>query len=637
MALDFHTATALAQLPTRGVCELATAASFLDCAPLLEIAISNLAERLGSCNLPHEIRALFDMPETAPERDSPQAPYCAPQATAPQATFARAAADSKGTGAVVAMASTAAAGGGQVRIIHDGRGDDVVGGSPFLGNRRHSERHAERSRLTAEESSRFAPLPSPLAAASRPPAAPPASSALALKRRQGKKGHGRKRTAGLEATAHGHSSGSRADDEVEGGMSAEEEEELHWLETLGVNEEARCERGGEDEEAGAVEASTTLPTDRPPFALATLTTTLNATSSSIAADTAAATATAATATAATAAATAAAAAIPTAWPVASLATPYLDADLVEQALLRLPMRSLLIARRVSEAWRAGVALLMRNPAWQVRHVGVRELLEGGASDETIARRAQLARHELEAIDQDGNTPLHLAVRCAGREPLGASPQRSRTSRRDASEHRRQRELDELDEIDEIDETATAARSSSRAAARLAGGATGGSARSVRCPERISAELLSAMAAAGAETAALSAEYRRGEVPLHVALRLGLGRPKVLALLHAAPRAASCLDYRGRSPLHLAACYGAPCAVVQALLNYRPHAAVTCDDEGHSPLDLALRRKHANPHVIAMLERHRDAVFVALEADDLQWTFGDQTETETEEDDELFTA
>jgi hypothetical protein len=40
----------------------------------------------------------------------------------------------------------------------------------------------------------------------------------------------------------------------------------------------------------------------------------------------------------------------------------------------------------------------------------------------------------------------------------------------------------------------------------------------------------------------------------------------------------------------------------------------------------------------MLERHRDAVFVALEADDLQWTFGDQTETETEEDDEheLFT-
>jgi hypothetical protein len=422
-------------------------------------------------------------------------------------------------------------------------------------------------------------------------------------------------------------------------MSAEEEEELHWLETLGVNEEARCERGGEDEEAGAVEASTTLPTDRPPFALATLTTTLNATSSSIAADTAAATATAATATAATAAATAAAAAIPTASPVASLATPYLDADLVEQALLRLPMRSLLIARRVSEAWRAGVALLMRNPAWQVRHVGVRELLEGGASDETIARRAQLARHELEAIDQDGNTPLHLAVRCAGREPLGAvlgaSPQRSRTSRRDASEHRRQRELDELDEIDE---TATAARSSSRAAARLTGGATGGSARYVRCPERISAELLSAMAAAGAETAALSAEYRRGEVPLHVALRLGLGRPKVLALLHAAPRAASCLDYRGRSPLHLAACYGAPCAVVQALLNYRPHAAVTCDDEGHSPLDLALRRKHANPHVIAMLERHRDAVFVALEADDLQWTFGEQTETETEEDDEheLFT-
>jgi hypothetical protein len=97
-------AAALAQLPTRGVCELATAASFLDCAPLLEIAISNLAERLGSCNLPHEIRALFDMPE----RDSPQAPYCAPQATAPQATFARA--DSKGTGAVVAMASTAAAG-----------------------------------------------------------------------------------------------------------------------------------------------------------------------------------------------------------------------------------------------------------------------------------------------------------------------------------------------------------------------------------------------------------------------------------------------------------------------------------------------------------------------------------------------
>jgi hypothetical protein len=328
--------------------------------------------------------------------------------------------------------------------------------------------------------------------------------------------------------------------------------------------------------------------------------------------------------------------------VASLATPYLDADLVEQALLRLPMRSLLIARRVSEAWRAGVALLMRNPAWQVRHVGVRELLEGGASDETIARRAQLARHELEAIDQDGNTPLHLAVRCAGREPLGAvlgaSPQRSRTSRRDASEHRRQRELDELEEIDAIDETATAARSSSRAAARLTGGATGGSARSVRCPERISAELLSAMAAAGAETAALSAEYRRGEVPLHVALRLGLGRPKVLALLHAAPRAASCLDYRGRSPLHLAACYGAPCAVVQALLNYRPHAAVTCDDEGHSPLDLALRRKHANPHVIAMLERHRDAVFVALEADDLQWTFGEQTETETEEDDEheLFT-
>ncbi|KOO27555.1 hypothetical protein Ctob_005076 [Chrysochromulina tobinii] len=389
MALDFHTATALAQLPTRGVCELATAASYLDCAPLLEIAISNLAERLGSCNLPHEIRALFDMPE----RDSPQAPYCAPQATAPQATFARAAADSKGSGAVVAMAgavvamaSTVAAGGGQVRIIHDGRGDDVVGGSPFLGSRRHSERHAERSRLTAEESSRFAPLPSPLAAASRPPAAPPASSALALKRRQGKKGHGRKRTAGLEATAHGHSSGSRADDEVEGGMSAEEEEELHWLETLGVNEEARCERGG------------------------------------------------------------------------------------------------------------------------------------------------------------------------------------------------------------------------------------------------------------AETAALSAEYRRGEVPLHVALRLGLGRPKVLALLHAAPRAASCLDYRGRSPLHLAACYGAPCAVVQALLNYRPHAAVTCDDEGHSPLDLALRRKHANPHVIAMLERHRDAVFVALEADDLQWTFGEQTETETEEDDEheLFT-
>jgi hypothetical protein len=137
--------------------------------------------------------------------------------------------------------------------------------------------------------------------------------------------------------------------------------------------------------------------------------------------------------------------------VASLATPYLDADLVEQALLRLPMRSLLIARRVSEAWRAGVALLMRNPAWQVRHVGVRELLEGGASDETIARRAQLARHELEAIDQDGNTPLHLAVRCAGREPLGAvlgaSPQRSRTSRRDASEHRRQRELDELDRRD----------------------------------------------------------------------------------------------------------------------------------------------------------------------------------------------
>jgi excinuclease ABC subunit A len=64
MALDFHTATALAQLPTRGVCELATAASYLDCAPLLEIAISNLAERLGSCNLPHEIRALFaQLPE----------------------------------------------------------------------------------------------------------------------------------------------------------------------------------------------------------------------------------------------------------------------------------------------------------------------------------------------------------------------------------------------------------------------------------------------------------------------------------------------------------------------------------------------------------------------------------------------
>ena len=636
MALDLHTATALSQLPTRGVCELATAASFLDCAPMLEIAISNLAERLETCNLPHEIRALFDMPES----DSPQAPYCAPQATAPQAAFACAAADSKGTGAVVAMAITAAAGGGQVRIIHrnDGR-DEVVGGSPYLGNRRNHE----RSRLTAEESSRFAPLPSPLAAASRPPAAPPAPSALALKRSQGKKGQGRKRTAGLEATAHAPSSGGRADDEVGGGMNAEEEEELHWLETLGVNEEARCERGGVNEEAGAMEAATTLPTDRPPFALVTLTTTLTATSSSIAAVTAAATATAtavtavtaatataATATAATAAATDAATAIPTASPVASLATPYLDADLVEQALLRLPMRSLLIARRVSEAWRAGVALLMRNPAWQVRHVGVRELLEGGASDATIARRAQLARHELEVIDQDGNTPLHLAVRCAGREALGASPQRSRTSRRDASEDRRQRELDE---IDEIDETATAARSSLRAAARLARGATGGSARHVHCPERISAELLSAMAAAGAETAALSAEYRRGEVPLHEALRLGLGRPKVLALLHAAPRAASCLDYRGRSPLHLAACYGAPCAVVQALLNYRPHAAVTCDDEGHSPLDLALRRKHANPYVIAMLERHRDAVFVALEADDLQWTFGGQTETETEEDDE----
>jgi hypothetical protein len=135
MALDFHTATALAQLPTRGVCELATAASFLDCAPLLEIAISNLAERLGSCNLPHEIRALFDMPE----RDSPQAPYCAPQATAPQATFARAAADSKGVdprGVVCGNAAgDALINGGRIeKPVTNHNAASLEGGSDFFAN-----------------------------------------------------------------------------------------------------------------------------------------------------------------------------------------------------------------------------------------------------------------------------------------------------------------------------------------------------------------------------------------------------------------------------------------------------------------------------------------------------------------------
>ena len=271
---------------------------------------------------------------------------------------------------------------------------------------------------------------------------------------------------------------------------------------------------------------------------------------------------------AAASASASASAAPPAPPapsIASLAAPHLDSDLVELALLRLPMPVLCLARQVSAPWAAGVGQLQRNPVWQVRHVSVRALIEGGASDAAIGKRVRACRHDLDLLDDDGNTPLHIAVRHA----------------------------------------------------KTARDLKAGDARA----ERIGPELLHAMAAASADTAALVSEYQRGEVPLHLALRIGVARAKVLALLHAAPRAASSLDYRGRSPLHIAASQGAPAAVVQALLTYRPHAAVTCDDEGRSPLDLALKRKHINPQVVSLLERQRDAVFVALEADELHWAWG----------------
>ena len=61
IALDCFVSGCLSQLPTRELCSLATAASFLDCSPLLDLTLSSLANRLVVCDEPSNVRALLEI------------------------------------------------------------------------------------------------------------------------------------------------------------------------------------------------------------------------------------------------------------------------------------------------------------------------------------------------------------------------------------------------------------------------------------------------------------------------------------------------------------------------------------------------------------------------------------------------